>query len=313
MNFLFIKGILFTTLLVGYTGNSHGVQTAIDLSKLRGIFSKYTKVYGVHIFATDKVPNDKLLHASKVMAKYLDSDDDGTPNNQNVVNQLQKSAMLFVARDESERVFNAAYAAKSGVDTWQDLYEDETHLVNGKDGKFDASLEEILHLISSRGYEKQFDDLSCDKVGGSRLTKAMDMARGGNFKSIPNSYPPGAWYTYDDATCTYNCMCVEYFYWGLTTYLGAQSFSGRYDVIKNEWKVNGKNEFMSKDFGLYQILSSKGYDLPTVLPDGKYSSTQFEIMKLAAASGSSSVGSRSLLRVDILITVLFANFIIFHK
>ena len=50
----------------------------------------------------------------------------------------------------------------------------------------------------------------------------MDKARGGYNAGIPNPYPAGAWYTYNDATCTYNCQVTEYFYWLVNTALGAK-------------------------------------------------------------------------------------------
>ena len=43
----------------------------------------------------------------------------------------------------------------------------------------------------------------------------MDTARGGKFTSVPASYPASAWYTYNDSTCTYTCMAVEYIYWAI--------------------------------------------------------------------------------------------------
>ena len=53
----------------------------------------------------------------------------------------------------------------------------------------------------------------------SEIAKAMDEARGGYFKNVPNSYPSIAWYTYDDKTCNYSCQITEYTYWTLTSIL----------------------------------------------------------------------------------------------
>ena len=104
----------------------------------------------------------------------------------------------------------------------QDLYATETHPGGSSaSAGFDATLEEVLHLISSYGSEEAHPDLSSTPT--SPMTEAMDIARGGHFTSIPASYPSEAWYHYDDATCDYRCMAVEYFYWALTTLLGAQA------------------------------------------------------------------------------------------
>jgi len=63
----------------------------------------------------------------------------------------------------------------------------------------------------------------------------MDKARGGRFTKVPRNYPRGAWYTYDDTTCGYDCMAMEYFYWVTTSILGAQR--NRLDDLSNEWKL----------------------------------------------------------------------------
>jgi len=66
---------------------------------------------------------------------------------------------------------------------------------------------------------------------------AVDAARGGRFEEVPDTYPPEAWFHYDDETCSRKCMAVEYFYWGLTTLLGAQADQNRCDRISGEWEL----------------------------------------------------------------------------
>ena len=51
----------------------------------------------------------------------------------------------------------------------------------------------------------------------------MDVARGGQFIQHPGNYPPEAWYHYDDYTCDYECMAVEYLYWCIVTDMGILS------------------------------------------------------------------------------------------
>jgi len=103
----------------------------------------------------------------------------------------------------------------------QDLYASETHPGKlGANGEpFDATLEEVLHLITL-GYKATYP--KAFSYRNSLLTNAMDKARKGKFERPPRRYPQGAWYTYDDKTCDYECMAVEYFYWVLTSMLGAQ-------------------------------------------------------------------------------------------
>lgn len=97
----------------------------------------------------------------------------------------------------------------------------------------------------------------------------MDIARGGQFMTIPNTYPENAWYTYDDATCDYaSCQTIEYLYWAITSMLGAQE--NRLDEIGHEWKLNTNALVQSTDTAIYALLTNPAYKMPTVLPDGSY-------------------------------------------
>ena len=103
---------------------------------------------------------------------------------------------------------------------------------------------------------------------GSEIALAMDIARGGHFDNVPNNYPETAWYSYDDKTCEYDCQVTEYFYWALTSLLGAQE--GRLDEIGHEWKANTPSLVQSMDPAVFILLTDTTYHLPSVLPDGSY-------------------------------------------
>ena len=90
-------------------------------------------------------------------------------------------------------------------------------------------------------------------------------------------YPEGAWYSYDDETCDYDCMGSEYIYWSLTSILGAQDYPGRLDQIGREWRLNTRELVMEKDPDVYAIMTNPEYNLPSVLPDGKYAAREFVI------------------------------------
>ncbi len=96
----------------------------------------------------------------------------------------------------------------------------------------------------------------------------MDIARGGHFESVPSSYPAGAWYSYDDQTCDYECMAAEYIYWALTSILGAQE--NRLDEIGHEWKLNTESKVRLTDKAIYELLRDPQYKFPTILPDARY-------------------------------------------
>lgn len=217
-------------------------------------------VFGIPIYAFYNVEDSKLLHAANIMAQYLDNDENGTVDNSLLLSTLlNNEAALFMWKTESQITLNA-----------QDLGADESIPLwhtNGKIGQFDAALEEVWHVITYSGYSDAYPEIFGENPGTS-LTNAMDIARGGNFTSIPQNYPNGAWYTYDDQTCDYRCMATEYFYWGMTSILGAQE--NRLNEISQEWDLNTRSLVENTDTAIYSLLNNPVYNFPTVLPDGSY-------------------------------------------
>ena len=60
-------------------------------------------VFGIDIYAAAQVEDSKLLHAANVMAQYLDNDEDGTPDNQVVVDRMiAERAFLTMWKSESD-------------------------------------------------------------------------------------------------------------------------------------------------------------------------------------------------------------------
>ncbi len=230
-------------------------------------FCKTTKVFGIKIYATNKVDNEKMLHAASILAEYLDNDEDGQVDNQKVVDKLiEKNVWLLLVKNETDQ--NDAERINLKNSNYQDLRDEEITLVNGSP-RFDASLEEVLHLITQHGYAKVYPEVFGEKKG-SKIADAMNIARGGYFKKVPNKYPANAWYTYNDESCDYSCQITEYTYWALTSILGGQDFNGRFNEIKDEWKLNTKEKVKNNDSDVYNLLTKSEYKLPTKLPNGKY-------------------------------------------
>lgn len=229
-------------------------------------FNRKVVVFGIDIYAVAKVEDAKLLHAANLMAQYLDNDEDGTPDNPTVVDRMvAEKAFMVMWKKERDLNINIP-SGRLG----QDLGNDETHptyVSNNKSGEFDAALEEVFHIITHAGYSKVYPDIF-GEMEGSQIANAMDKARGGQFASIPSSYPNGAWYTYDDSSCEYDCQVTEYFYWTMTSILGAQE--NRLNEIGQEWKLNTKDKVKNQDAAVYQLLTDPQYSFPTVLPDGTY-------------------------------------------
>tara|TARA_B100000795_G_C22746800_1_gene417580 strand:- start:351 stop:1154 length:804 start_codon:yes stop_codon:yes gene_type:complete len=217
-------------------------------------------VFGIPIYAYSDVEDLKLLHAANIMAQYLDNNEDGTVDNMSLLTSLtSNNTALFLWKTESQINLNA-----------QDLGNDETipswH-TNGHTGQFDAAIEEIWHVITQSGYANTYPTIFGEN-SGTALTNAMDIARGGNFTTIPNPYPSSAWYTYDDQTCDYDCMATEYMYWAMSSILGAQE--NRLNEISQEWDLNTKTLVQNTDVAIYSLLTDPQYMFPTTLPDGTY-------------------------------------------
>ena len=288
LNIKRIKGYLINLkflilLLFVFTSCHDNYQNCIDLDygseyiKIRGVeesdknyfkyFCKTTEVFGVKIYATENVANDKIFHAASVLAQYLDNDEDGVVDNELVLNELvEKKVWLLMVENESE--LDAAIRIPPMGKPFQDLHDEEVTLINGSP-RFDASLEEVLHLITQHGYAEVYPNIFGENKD-SEIAKAMDMARGGYFKNVPNSYPSNAWYTYDDKTCDYSCQITEYTYWALTSILGGQNYPGRLDEIKQEWRLNTKEKVKNSDPIVFSLMTDPQFNLPTNIPDGKY-------------------------------------------
>ena len=270
-----------------------------DWQFLSEVFSKYVSVFGVRIFATEDTPDTKVIHGSNVLAQYLDNNADGISDNNAVVEILTNSnASLFMTatEDDMESVWERLpervhRMIDSGELRVHDLYGEETNPPK-TGGRFDASLEEILHLITSVGYAQTYTEVFGEEQG-STIGKYMDIARGGHFEERRDSdceddepnedwpegqcalppdgeYPTDAWYTYLDPTCSYACMVTEYFYWALTSLLGTQSDNQRCKDISDEWGLCTNQQVKSRDPDIYNLLTDPRYALPTTAPDGTY-------------------------------------------
>jgi len=230
-------------------------------------FNRKVVVFGIDIYAGTAIEDAKLLHASNVLAQYLDNDEDGIVDNPLVMDKmLENKAFMVMWKNENE----LNIAPPNGREG-QDLGNDETHpnfVSNGKIGEFDATLEEVLHLINNAGHSYAYPQAFGQNIG-SDLANAMDLARGGRFITIPAAYPTDAWFTYDDETCDYeSCQTIEYLYWALTSILGAQE--NRINEIDNEWKLNTRQKVEETDLAIFSLLTNPLYKMPTVLPDGTY-------------------------------------------
>ncbi|WP_299730022.1 hypothetical protein [uncultured Endozoicomonas sp.] len=252
---------------ISESGNDPNFMIVSNHDKGFSAFNRKVDVFGIPIYAVYNVKDDRLLHAANVMAQYLDNDEDGKVDNPSVLDAM-KDNHAFMIMWESPDDLNDMDEPEDAIG--QDLGNDETmpkwH-TNGHRGRFDASLEEVWHIISHAGYASAYPEVF-GETPGTLLTNAMDQARGGQFLTIPPHYPENAWYTYDDDTCDYSCMATEYFYWAITSLLGAQE--NRKGEVSDEWQLYTPALLKEKDSAVYRLLTTPEYNLPQTLPNGVY-------------------------------------------
>ncbi len=194
-------------------------------SSMSSNFQQHCSPFGVSIFARNW-PRDKFVHACNVMAQMLDNDQDGCADDASVVKNIRAN-QAGMAMFPNE---NVNYDIVADTFFAQDLYATETELgcsgASETSSCGDAAIEEILHVITSRGlgpaYPDDFLDCSSNINTISKMQIQMDIARGGHFISIPSSYPSDAVFHYNDQTCDYSCMSTEFIYWALTSLLNGQ-------------------------------------------------------------------------------------------
>ena len=161
-----------------------------------------------------------------------------------------------------------------GTYTTQDLYNNEIHPSGSSiENGYDATLEEVLHLITQNGYAYAYPNVFGESKG-TTIAGYMDTARGGHYESVPASYPDEAWYHYNDTSCEYSCQITEYFYWSLTSILGSQNYMNgsetRLQQIDNEWELNTSAKMSTSDPNMHALMTDGTYTMPTVIPSGVY-------------------------------------------
>ena len=227
-------------------------------------FPNQINVYGVKIIGTEITPRKDIEKASRILKQWLDNNGDEKPDNSLVVDELIKNnAILAIGKTEND--------LENSFDNLIDILEDSDVDIDNfersligliSDEPNIAYLEEILHLVPQVGYANAYPEVF-GEFKGSRISKAMDIARGGFFEITPKAYPENSWYHYYDRSCEYSCMITEYFYWSLTSLLGAQI--NRYDEISDEWELNTPKK-MERDKLIMELLQDKKYQIPKILP-----------------------------------------------
>ncbi|MBC8312380.1 MAG: hypothetical protein H8E72_08735 [Candidatus Marinimicrobia bacterium] len=238
-------------------------------------FTTYVNVLDcIDIYGESQVSDEKVLHAAAIAAELLDNNEDGIVDDPAVENALRNSnAMMPIFNSEwsngQDNVFDYYNGCLGAA-----LYRNEMDPSQPGHWGSDASVEEILHTINTCGQLAVYPEAFGLATNSSLMSDAMDVARGGQFINIPNNYPEEAWYHYDDYTCDYECMAMEYLYWCIVTDMGILNDTQTCNGIANEWEPCSPELFESTDIAMHAIINNPNYKLPQDAPDGNYCPTQ---------------------------------------
>ncbi|MEM7235502.1 MAG: hypothetical protein AAF517_25235, partial [Planctomycetota bacterium] len=214
-----------------------GLDCGIDT-----FFDKYINVFGVTIAAMPNTPVPEIIHAAKIYAQLLDSDQDFVPDDENLLrfhrNDPEGRQVLIVLVD-TKALDNAWIAFEPCQEKWvpaQALRPGHSGVGHARDGEADIAVEELFHRYGKSLQSVYPDDFGLpDAEAGdtwsSTLSLALDAARGLDRSAKPIDgkwvYPDDAWYTYDATSCGWGCMIDEYFWCAWATSIGYQSLLTR--------------------------------------------------------------------------------------
>jgi len=247
-------------------------------------FDKY-EVFGVPAFCEVGGNKTKCQHMLSVLAAYIDNNNDGCPDNPpDFLKNILKSTIpadeagigaVILTKKQSFQM-PAGFQSYYGLTMWEAETRPECSGTQASDTCRDASLEEVFHLLTDKGYGPTWPAaLGLYSTSNSSLTRAMDKARnppsGTPLLAPVNgvwTYPSGAWWKHPDPTCQYNrCQTTEYHWHTTASYLGM--YAG---MTPDIYTYNTKEKMKTGDPLAVSIIenTSIGYRHPTVAPTGKY-------------------------------------------
>ena len=235
-------------------------------------FTKYVDVLGCFsIYAESSIPDAKVLHAAAVAAELLDNNEDGIVDDPLIEAQLiNENALMPLFFQDGNAAMNTFGNNYNGNGVSAVLFNGEIDPTQTGHWGDDATVEEVIHTINHVGHTNVYPAAFSMQPNSSLMSSAMDEARGGQFLSIPNPYPSSAWYHYDDQTCDYECMMIEYMYWAIVSYMGILNDPQTAQGISDEWEPYNATLLQSMDTLMYNLITDPQYKLPLLAPDGNY-------------------------------------------
>ena len=238
-------------------------------------FTKYVNVLGCFsIYAESTISDAKVLHAAAVAAELLDNNEDGIVDDPLIKAELiSEDALIPIFFNDGNSAMNTFEYNYNGDGVSAVLFNYEIDPSQPGYWGEDATIEEIMHTINHVGHTNIYPSAFSLQPNSSLMSTAMDVARGGQFMNIPNPYPNNSWYHYDDQTCDYECMMIEYMYWASVSYMGILDNSQTAAGIANEWEAYNASLLQSMDVLMYNLITDPLYKLPLLAPDGNYCPT----------------------------------------
>ncbi len=256
--------------------------TGADPADFSLAFDKKIEVFGITLYATPSVTEGQLTRSANIVSQLVDNSADTRPDNPRIVNFMsQNNAVLLMMYDEIEQmVIEEAgvniSALESGV-VAEVIYSVDLgsgSQMNDGRGTIDSTIPAALRLMGKAGYARAnpniFGDGSVPLTRFSIIMNLMNRARGGVFDFAPPAYPPFAHYTDYDWTKSYTDFVRDYFYWGVSTNMNAQNFSGRANQVAHIWRPLTPHSLKRTDPWFYYVINRGGFAIPRNLPDGNY-------------------------------------------
>mmetsp|Transcript_57775 Transcript_57775/g.131067 ORF Transcript_57775/g.131067 Transcript_57775/m.131067 type:complete len:685 (+) Transcript_57775:94-2148(+) len=286
--------------------------------------TKHVEIFcGVGILAFGNVDDYKLKHAATILAEYIDSNQDGQPDDPLALHYLLWNPQSPPEADQPPGL-GTAWVSVFGPNAtgWmpescrnematQVLMNSEVSpcifAATGKQGANgptsesvgDGSLEEIAHFYQGNGlamahpakfglgFKNAVNSTKRSALGEALMTATKGAFKGSACTTNPAgncAYPDGAIWTYDDASCEFDCQVMEYLFQLTATTLRMWDYSEELGYKKGQednygqWKVNNSQQLPKLDPQGFALVSTdahgqEGYCFHRRAPTGRYSPT----------------------------------------
>eukprot|EP00922_Rhytidocystis_sp_ex-Travisia-forbesii_P011372 GHVS01016793.1.p1 GENE.GHVS01016793.1~~GHVS01016793.1.p1 ORF type:complete len:402 (+),score=62.51 GHVS01016793.1:71-1276(+) len=258
----------------------HRIDKIRDPAFVAAGLTKFATVFGVRIVASDYVADNKLLHTTRIMAKMLDNDEDGRPQNPTLVNTLyRRSATLgFVERDDQmTSVFEALpkeYACflflvlelESNIRIDGQPEPDCPHFSDSggsQRGEVRGGVDRTIGLVGDFLIQSGYPTIyPTDSALGVLVESAFGRSkRSGWFVA---NQPPRSSSRSVSRRCDIDCQRVSFQSWALSSALGVDACSCR---KFGAWKLCTPDEMRRADPELFSAILEE-----MKVPTGRYNS-----------------------------------------